>query len=479
MKDILGAKKTVPLVIAIFILSFITLFLIVEFRFLNQTIQEYEAGIQKIAVNKTDGFIDELKLFTENWAQKIELQKNTTAIKNIADSDNKIRNAYLLDSRGYVIKALNGKENYRFTNKDLVKQTQQSNKSYISTGSTANTTGYLLVSAPLSIEEKEVSLIIEFSINQFKQEIFQEFLQPNYKVALFDKEGRASVWPFDSNELGRLNPKNVKKFTSGDIKYTIKKTAIAGTSLQLFFFAKDNNFDTYRIVTIMFLLFALYFCIYQFLVEFWQANSAKSYFDNIDFDILNHLKEGIMITNKFNRIIFANKAAHDFFPEKEITFKKTNLKEILGHIGASNKKFTLKKSDKSLEIIRSPIFKNGKILGSLAVISESVAKERLCALMFSKLIEILEDGVIFVTQENKIDTANMMAQYYLGKVEKGMNINDINSELAASIHEHNGASVRRITLPAINLVCEIIPVYNESGMQAGTLVFLKNPSKFE
>jgi len=479
MKDIFGANKIVPLIIAIFILSFITMFLIVEFRFLKQTIGEYQSGIQKIATNKTTGYLEEIRLINENWAHKIELQQNPALIEDIPRSVRRAQNVYLLDSSGSVIKSLSGKNNSLFPH-DLLENIKQKNETYIFAGKDEAATRSLLVSTPVAVQDNLYGfLVVDYSINNFKKEIFLEFMQPNYKVALFDQEGRAVIWPFDTGELERLNPRG-EKFSSDNIKYKIQKTPLEGTSLNLYFFTEDDNFDTYRIITMMFLLFALYFCIYQFLVEFWQANSAKSYFENIDFDILNHLQEGIIITNRFNTVIFANRATHDFFPEKEISFKKSNLKDLLGHVGESNKKFTLKKWDKSLEIIRSPIFKDGKILGSLVVISESIAKEKLCALVFNKLVEIMEEGVLFITSENKIETANMMVQYYLGPIEKGMDINDLNPELAGAIQEHTDPGhVQRVSLAQNNLTCELLPVYNEPGVYAGTLVFMKDPQRFK
>lgn len=484
MKEIFGAKKTVPLVIIIFLLSFITLFLIVEFRFLKKNLEEYEVGIQRIALNKTLGFMDEIKLFTENWAQKIELRENTRnneILNDIAGSDKRIVNVYLLNSRGYAVQSLSGTKNYLFPDKTLYKKLKQKGNVFISASQEDKIERTLLATTPLFNTQNKLTgfLVIEFNINAFKEEIFREFMQPNYKVAIFDNKGRPVIWPFSEEELEKFNFK-YKEFKSSDLKYRISKNTLEDTSLELYFFSKDDNFDTYRILTIMFLLFALYFCIYQFLVELWQANSTKSYFENIDFDILNHLKEGIIFSNKFNRVIFANKAAHDFFPEKEIVLKKSNLKEILGQVGESNKKFTLKKSDKSLEIIRSPIFKNGKMLGSLVVISENTEKEKLYALVFIKIIELLKDGVIFVDKNNEINAANIMAQYYLGKLEKGMNISNVNSELAAAIYNNIGSnSLNRVKLSLNNILCELLAVYDENGSYTGTLVFLKNTQDYE
>lgn len=475
MKDILGAKKTIPLIIAILILSFITLFLVVEFRFLQKNMGEYEEAIQGIAAGKTRRFLEDIRLFTENWAFKAGRREiPRISPEAIAAAGKKVTNVYVLDPRGRLKDSL--KDNDLSLPGKTLGRIKRGGEAYIFVAPGKEAANSLLAAAPVGNEGG--LLVVEFKIIEFKKEIYQEFTHPGYKMALFDNKGRAVIWPFPEKELERFNPRN-KQFKSGDIQFKINKIALQDTSLALYFFSKDQNFDTYRILTIMFLLFGLYFCIYQFLVEFWQATSARSYYENIDFDILNHLKEGIIISNRFNRVIFANKAAHDFLTEKEIVLKKSNLKDILGQIGESNKKFTLKKSDKSLEIIRSPIFKNGKMLGSLVVISESVEKEKLCTLMFAKITELLKDGIIFVGKDNEINSVNMMARYYLGKVEPGMNISDVNSDLAAAIYQNmRSGSLKRVQLPENNLLCELFAVSDDSGSYAGTLVFVKNAEDY-
>jgi PAS domain-containing protein len=324
---------------------------------------------------------------------------------------------------------------------------------------------------------KDATLVIDFRIEQYQKEIMQEFINENYKIAVFDGSDYPVYWPFDKEKLDGFK-KGQSRFYDQRENYNVVVSSAGQTPWQLYFFFKENNFETFRTITILFLVFALYCCFYQLLVELLGVNSAKTYFENIDFAIFNQINEGVILTNNAGRVVFANNAAHEIFSDRKSSLLNIQLKEILGNIedtpdgGEKPRTLTVKMSDKFLETIHSPIVKKGKKLGSLTVIRLNVKEERTFRIALNKLMEIIPEGAVFVDKNHEVAAANLMAKCYLGNLDRGAGIDVVDPVLADFIYENIGSGpVKRMEI-SDGLLCEIAPVYDDDGVYAGTLVLL-------
>ncbi|MDI6631193.1 MAG: hypothetical protein QME13_02050, partial [Thermoanaerobacteraceae bacterium] len=144
-------------------------------------------------------------------------------------------------------------------------------------------------------------------------------------------------------------------------------------------------------------------------------------------------------------------------------------------VSGESKKMILKNADRMLEIVYSPIFKAGKMLGSLAVIGLSSDQERVCEHLLAKLVDLNSDGLVFVDKNHQIAMANMMASYYLGPLEKGRHLSEVDSRLAAAVYSNIGSrSLGRVELDLSGVTCEIAAVYDDHGLYVGTLVLLRS-----
>lgn len=480
MKKSLTTNSAWFMFMALFILSVITILFITEFRFLKDIMVDYEETIHQVAVNKTNLFLDDLRVTTEGTSRKLSGQKKNRddALKEVVSSDRRVTGAYILDDQGRVVSQAAGPYpgNYPLPGKDWEKNARQETWIWgVHEGS-----GSQLVITVVTRYEKEW-LAVDYSITDFQQQLTQEFLGNTCKVAVFDNHNYPVVWPFERNLLDKFTGRE-EKFFANQLHYNVSSLEMRQAPWKLYFFMRDNNFDTIRIITIMFLLFALYCCLYQFLVELWGVNSANSYFENIDFTIFNYVNEGVIISNNTGRVIFANKSAHEIFSSKKDLLKGVKLREILGHIGDARDEqekygtITLKIADRLLQAIHSPIIKKGKVLGALTVVEADSKEEGICSQALSRLMEFLPQGVVFVDRNHKVVQANLMARYYLGSLDTGISIDAVDPELAGFIYRNMGSrSVKRVHLTSRNLTGEVVFVYDNDGLYAGALVMFNDP----
>lgn len=479
MKVLLEAKNILSMVVIVFLLSIITLFGIMQFRFFTGILDSYENDMQQVVVNKTTFFLNDLTAISENAAKRIVSQEQETRsiLKLISTYDYRIVNVYLLDAKGNLHDALVNKPEDSENISWLGRPTQLS----VSPVHVDQATHLNIVSFGRPLHYKDGSqgwLVLDFSIDQFQKEIMQEFAGENFKVALFDNQGHPIIWPFDQTKLADFRSQPTK-FYDHQSQFDVRKNEVGTAKWQLYFFLKETHFETFRAIAVIILVFVLYICLYQLLVEFWGVNSAKTYFENIDFAIFNQINEGVILSNNAGRIIFANKAAQEIFVERKNSLRNVKLKEILGHIDENqhlidkSKTFTLKVSDRLLEAIHSPIIKQRKKLGSLTVIRPNVKEEKTYRNVLSRLVETIPEGVVYVDKNFEVVAANLMAKLYLGNIETGTNIYSVDPGLAAEINNHIGSrSVIRTGLSNYDLPCEIAPVYDDDGVYAGTLVVL-------
>ncbi|CEP68527.1 PAS domain [Moorella glycerini] len=477
MKKNLTANSAGLMFIVIFFLSTITMLFIIEFRFLKDIITDYEESIRQVAVNKTNLFLNDLLAVTEGAARKLAGQnKKEDGLKELAFFDHRITGAYILEAGGRVVgQTADTPPGDLPLDREWEKMPHQGSQVL---GVHANN-GVQMVVTVITPLGKEW-LAIDYSIADFQQELSQEFLGNTCKVAVFDNHNYPVMWPFEREALEQFTGREEIFFTN-HLQYDVSSQEVGQPPWKLYFFLRANYFDTYRIITIMFLLFALYCSLYQFLVELWGVNSANSYFENIDFTIFNYVNEGVIISNNAGRVIFANKAAHDIFTAKG-PLKGVKLQEILGHIGdvpgKQNKygTLTLKTADRLLQAIHSPIIKKSKVLGALTVIGVNTREEETCSRVLSRLMEALSQGVVYVDRNHKVVQANLMARCYLGSLDTGMSIDAVDPELAGFIYRNMGSrSIQRVQLASRNLTCEVIFVYDEEGVYAGTLVLINGP----
>ena len=471
-----GAKSVLPLFTVILFLSLITGFFVLQFRLLNRVVGEYESTLKETALRKIEVYVSEIRALAENAARRLERGQGSTddLLQDIARQDQRITGAYLVRADGSIVDPAGArKDPYRLSQ---VLEHARAGETFIAGGDM----GRISVGTPVYDANKQLQgvLVMELVITPFLQELTQEFFNENYKIALLDDGKQPVVWPFAAEQMGEFSAYQ-EKFYDRNVRYNVSTARVDDTSWQICYFLKDNNFDTHRIITIMFLLFALYFCIYEFLVGFLKASSINSYFEDVNFTIFNHLQEGIIICNKLNRIVFANEAAHRFFADRRPGLRGAALQDILGPtggvVGGESKKMVLKEADRVLEIVYSPIFKEGKILGSVVVIGLSSDQEKSAAPVLAQLFEISHDGLVYLDKNHHVAMANMMAKCYLGPLEKGMHISEVNSHLATAVYNNIGSrSLNKVEISLSGVTCEIAAVYDDNGLYAGTLVFLRD-----
>ncbi|MEW6574161.1 MAG: cache domain-containing protein [Bacillota bacterium] len=471
------AKTVLALFSVIFFLSLVTVFFVVEFRLAKKVIGEYEDSLRRVTLNKIQLYVSDVRACAESTALKLGREKGITEnlLKDVARQNPGVTGIYLVGTDGYVIASAGNGEGYPYRPSRAFERAL-AGEVFITGGEA----GRIEVGAPVYDAAKQLRgvLIISYVAGPFFQELTQEFSNENYKIALLDSGNRPVVWPFDREKLEGFTAYQDKLYNR-NLRYSVSAAGIKHTSWQAYFFLKDNNFDSYRVITIMFLLFVLYFCAYEFLVEFWKTSSINSYFEDVNFTIFNHLKEGVIICNKLNRIVFANEAAYRFFADRTANLRGAALPDILGPAGTlvsgESKKMILKNADRMLEIVYSPIFKAGKMLGSLAVIGLSSDQERVCEHLLVKLVDVSSDGLVFVDKNHQIAMANMMASYYLGPLEKGRHLSEVNPRLAAAVYNNIGSrSLGRVELDLSGVICEIAAVYDDHGLYVGTLVLLRS-----
>jgi len=480
MKKNLTTNNAWIMFIALFVLSIITILFITEFRYLKDIMIDYEGTIRQVAVNKTNLFLGDLQTSAESASRKLSAQNKNkdAALKEVFSIDHRITGAAILDTGGQVVsQATDGYSDYPPLSGKAWEEKPKQGTSILGNHQGNGTQLVVTVVTPFGKEW----LALDYSITDFQQQLTQEFIGNTYRVAVFDNHNHAVVWPFEHTLLNKFTGQE-EKFFANQLQYNVSSLDVRETPWKLYFFMRDNNFDTYRIITIMFLLFALYCCLYQFIVELWGVNSANSYFENIDFTIFNYINEGVIISNNAGRVIFANKSAHEIFATKRGPLKGLKIKDFLGHIGDTRDEqnkygtLTLKTADHLLQAIHSPIIKKGKVLGALTVVGENSNEEGTCGHALSRLMEVLPQGVVFVDRNHKVLQANLMARYYLGSLDTGMSIDAVDPELAGFIYRNMGSrSFKRVQLTSLNLIGEVVFVYDDDGVYAGTLVMLNDP----
>jgi len=459
-----------------FFLSLITGFFVLQFRLVSKVVGEYETALKQTALRKIELYVSEVRALAEDAARKLERERQVSgeALRDIARQERGIAGAYLVEADGsFVDPAAARKDPYHLSQ---VLERARAGETFVTGGAR----GWITVGTPVYGDDRRPKsvLVLEIATAPFLRELAQEFFSENYKIALLDDGKQAVVWPFTTEQLGEFSAYQ-DKFYDHDVRYNVSAAGVDHTSWQVCFFLKDNNFDTHRIITIMFLLFALYFCIYEFLAGFLKASSINSYFEDVNFTIFNHLREGVIICNKFDKIVFANEAAHRFFAGRRSALRGAALQDVLGPtrglMGGESKKIVFKDADRVLEIIYSPIFKEGRLLGSLVVIGHSGDHEKTPASVLAHLFEMSREGLVYVDKNHQVAMANMMAKCYLGPLEKGTHINEVNSRLARAIYDNIGSrSLNKVDISLSGVTCEIAAVYDDDGLYAGTLVFLRD-----
>lgn len=460
----MGVKKKVLLYsAATLFLTLIIVFFVFEFRFVKQVVGRNGANVTRIVSSELSVYLHGLQYRTAHAAQQLGTPAagGPAGVRELAARNPEMTDVVLVDAQGHVWAALNEDEigGIRALPQPLATVVR------------GDLVVGLAFAAPLP--DGAGHLIIEYGTSDFQNEFLLKYAPETFKVGVLDENGRPLVWPFEQQALAAFNPER-DTMRVDDMVYRMHTAGLQDFPFTVAFLEPESNFDTYRILTIMLLVFALYFLIYQFIVELLQLSSVEHYFDNINFNIFNNLKEGIIIANKFGKVLFANKPVYEMFAEKNIVPKETDLGQITGPPDGPPR-VTLQKSGELLEIIRSPLVKNGKHLGSMVVISPSWEQENISGHALAGLVEMLPEGVLFVNKENKVTAFNMMAAYYLGRLAPDMNIGTVNAELADLIDINVGAaSSTRVRLSWADMQCELKPVYDENRMYIGTIVFIKS-----
>jgi len=475
-----NTTKTMAILAVIFFVLLIILFFVLEFRFLKKIMVEYEDNIQRIVLSETYSFMHELEFYTDTTAKRLSGEdslRDRKLLGEIAAENPRVIDALYLNEHGYVRHSLRGPESYLYPVSGF-KQAAPGSPFLFCIVERGRVDELCVASAVDSQSGADGYLLVTYRINDLQQKFILKYATQKLKIALVDNAGNPLVWPFAEDMITILAPDR-DSFTADNVRYSIQQAELDKSNINVLFFHQDTHFDTYRIIAIMFLLFALYFLIYHFIVEFFKINNVNSYFENIDFNIFNHLQEGIIIANNAGRLVFANSEAYKIFAGKRIETGKTVLSELIGPLEGQNGRLTLKKSDDLLEIILSPIIKNGRQLGSLAVIGPDSEREKLCHNAMGRVFEHLVDGLVFVDRECKIVASNMMARYYLGNLQDGMNLGEINTELMALVEKHIGSSKPiREKLAWSDAPCELLPVFDGNGLYAGTIIFIKNETGY-
>jgi PAS domain-containing protein len=468
-----ATRNAVFLFIAVFFLSAITVLFTMEFRFLKKIMTNYEESIRQIAINQTNYFLRDLEAVTERAARELARQdEKSAALDRLTMLDPRITGAWIIDDSGAVISGTS-----RETLKPEKKWVPRGTKTLI-LGVDKDQTGQMTVAAATPFRNNW--LVLAYRAAGFQEEMTFNFLNTACKVAVFGPNNYPVVWPFEKEALSHFSHHEGRLLVDG-VWHEVSSAKVGEPPWSLFFFFPENNLNIYRTLTIMFLLLALYCCLYQFLVELWRVNSALSYFENVDFAIFNYLNEGVIITNNAGRIVFANKAAHEIFSEKKKSLKGTPLKDILGHIGNAQSgaktygTLTFQISDRRFEAIHAPLVKKGKVLGAITVIG-SGAQEKTCFNVLSRLIETLPMAVIYIDRHHKVAQANLLARCYWGTLEPGLSIDGVDPELAGFIYRNIGSrTIKPVKLTSSNTTAEVVYVYDEEGNYSGALVLVTTP----
>ncbi len=465
-------------------LSIITVLFIAGFRFLKVVMNDYEESIRQVAINKTNIFLNDLQEVTDGVAKKVLSQKDegNGSLKELLSFDHRITGIYILNNNGRIIhQAPEGYTNNYMFPKESWKKLPHAGTQILGVHSDNNAQAVITVVTPL----KNEWLAVDYTISDFQQKLSYEFLSSTFQVAIFDNHNYPIVWPFDRNLLDQFTGRE-KVFSANHLQYNIKTQQLDRLPWRLYFFQKDNNFDTFRVITIMFLLFALYWCLYQLLVELWRMNSARIYFENIDFTIFNHVNEGVIVSNNAGRVLFANRAAHEIFDSgpKRGSLKGTKLEELLGHIGDDQRQnkygtMTLKTADRLWQVVHSPITRKSKVLGALTVIRTNSKEEENRGHALSQLINASPQGVVYVDKNHRVVQANLVANFLLGSLSPGMSIDAVDPELAGFIYQNIGSrSIKRVKLSSLNVTAEVSFIYDNDGVYAGTVVMLNGSAEF-
>ncbi|RYD02394.1 hypothetical protein N752_23980 [Desulforamulus aquiferis] len=429
-------------------------------------------------------FTEDLKAISISAAKKVESENDIDeSIARIPSYDHRITNVYLLDKHGNIKSSLFKNSFVDDVVNNLFRKELEHGPSDIITSEvhTDLDSQFKVISILVPLQTNDNALVICFRFDQYQKEMLQEFMDNNYSIAVFDKNNYPIIWPFDEASLEDFVHLQDSYFW-GNIKYNVKYTIIEKTDWKVYFFFRDNNFETYRAITILLLVFALYACLYQLFVEFWGVNTAKTYFENIDFAIFNQINEGVIIANNSGLILFANEAAHNIFANRRSTLRNIKLKELFSNVDiqdGNDKSLTLslKFGDKLYKTIHSPIVKTNKILGSLTVIRNSAREDNEYVHILDKLIESIPQGILFVDKNHQISFANLIAKYLFGNLNIGTNVGVVDPELAENIYSNiDSGGRKRIELKSFGLTCDIVPVYDVDGIYDGTLVLLLPPA---
>lgn len=468
-----------PSFFTVFLISLFIVFAIMEFRHTKNLFNQYEAGIQQIALSNTNLYLGEIKGLTIEAAKKIDLEKQSLNINHYINSLQKnpmVKDVYLLDQNGNILASTNAEPNI---SSPLSGETEKL-KNYITLLSPVyndKTSNNKLVTVftPLQTFDHGI-LAIDFSLEKFQNIMLQDLISKNFSVAVFDHKGNAVVWPFEDKQLSNFSF-NQESYVFDNKRYNVISAETDTNSWLVYFFFPANNIEIFRAITILLLVFALYVCLYELLVEYWGVNTAKTYFENIDFAIFNQINEGVIIANNSGRILFANETAHHMFADRKNLLRNVRLKEILGNVDLQKEhygslSFSLKLSDKLLKAIHSPIIKNNKILGSLTVIRNEVDGDNSFSPVMDKVFESIPQGIIFVNKQHEVSQANFIAKCFFANLIKGTSIEVINRELADFIYKNiDSSSVKRVHL-STGVICEVTPVHDDDGIYIGTVVYI-------
>lgn len=337
MKRFPEFKNTAPMFIVIFFLSVIIVLGIMEFGFLKNIMNNHEDSIKQIAINKTTLFLNDLKAVSENAGKNYDAKGHNLreTLETAASYDHRVVNVYFLKPDGSVGVSLNPRnQDVPFPVKSLIND--KGPQRVTLSGAYTDPASHLnIVSALVRLHGENGKaggiMVIDFKIDQYQKEMMHEFINKQYKIAVFDGNNYPVFWPFEKEKLGEFDGKHTRFFFNRE-QYNVLYSEVGEQPWRLYFFFKENNFETFRTIAILFLVFALYCCLYQLLVELWGVNSVRTYFENIDFAIFNQINEGVIITNNSGRIIFANSSAHEIFSERKSSLVGIKLNEILGHI---------------------------------------------------------------------------------------------------------------------------------------------------
>lgn len=468
-----------PSFFTVFLISLFIVFAIMEFRHTKNLITQYETGIQQIALNNTNLFLKDINKTSASIAKKIDLENQSLESSKLLTHIQKsylVQDLYILDINGNIVAPLNTHAN---VNKAMVKEASNlknyssllSPVHFDSTSKTKVVTSF----TPLQAQGNKI-LAIDFHLEDFQHEMLHELMSKNYSIAVFDHQGNAVVWPFNDKQLAKIGL-NQDTFIYENKRYNVFSAHTDSHSWNVYFFFQANNIEIFRAVTILLLVFALYVCLYELLVEYWGVNTAKTYFENIDFAIFNQINEGVIIANNSGRVVFANETAHRMFADRKKLLRNVRLKEILGNQDLQKENygslsFSLKLSERLLKAIHSPIIKNNKILGSLTVIRNEVVGDNFIVPVMDKVFESIPQGIIFVNKEHEISHANLIAKCFFANLITGASIEVVDRELANFIYKNiDSQSVKRVKLSS-GIDCEVTPVLDDDGIYVGTVIYI-------